>query len=69
MLHYNRPGFLVKLLRKDLRLVAEAAKQCGLALPALALVSSIYNTAAAIGHDDDGHQSVADALERIAKVK
>lgn len=67
--HDNRPGFFVKLLRKDLRLVAEAAKEYGLALPALALVSSIYNTAAAMGHDDDGHQSVADALERIAKVK
>lgn len=65
----NRPGFLVKLLRKDLRLVAEAAKQAGLALPGLAMVSSIYNTAAAMGHDDDGHQAVADALERIAKVK
>jgi 3-hydroxyisobutyrate dehydrogenase-like beta-hydroxyacid dehydrogenase len=65
----NRPGFLVKLLRKDLRLVAEAAKQSGLALPGLAMVSSLYNTAAAMGHDDDGHQAVADALERIAKVK
>jgi 3-hydroxyisobutyrate dehydrogenase-like beta-hydroxyacid dehydrogenase len=67
--HDNHPGFLVKLLRKDLRLVTEAAKQGGLALPALAMVSSIYNTAAALGHDDDGTQSVVDALERIAKVK
>jgi len=65
----NRPGFLVKLLRKDLRLVGEAAKQSGLALPGLAMVSSLYNTAAAMGHDDDGHQAVAAALERIAKVK
>jgi len=64
-----RPGFFVKLIRKDLRLVAEAARESGLALPGLALMTSMFNTAAALGHDLDGTQAVAAALDRIADVK
>lgn len=64
-----RPGFFVKLIRKDLRLVAEAATQNGLALPGLALMTSMFNSAAALGHDLDGTQAVAAALDRIAKLK
>ncbi len=64
-----RPGFFIKLLRKDLRLVAEAARDSGLALPGLATMISMFNTAAAMGHDLDGTQAVADALDRIAMVK
>jgi len=64
-----RPGFFVKLIRKDLRLVAEAARESGLALPGLALMTSMFNTAAALGHDLDGTQAVAAALDRLADVK
>jgi 3-hydroxyisobutyrate dehydrogenase len=64
-----RPGFFVKLIRKDLRLVAEAARESGLALPRLALMVSMFNSAAALGHDLDGTQAVAAALDRIADVK
>ena len=64
-----RPGFFIKLIRKDLRLVAEAARESGLALPGLALMSSMFNAAAALGHDLDGTQAVAAALDRIADVK
>jgi len=64
-----RPGFFVKLIRKDLRLVAEAARDAGLALPGLALMTSMFNTAAALGHDLDGTQAVAAALDRLADVK
>lgn len=62
----NRPGFFVKLIRKDLRLVTEAARESGLALPGLALMVSMFNSAAALGHDLDGTQSVASALDRLA---
>jgi 3-hydroxyisobutyrate dehydrogenase-like beta-hydroxyacid dehydrogenase len=62
----NRPGFFVKLIRKDLRLVTEAAREAGLALPGLALMVSMFNSAAALGHDLDGTQSVASALDRLA---
>ncbi|MGH8013442.1 MAG: NAD-binding protein, partial [Candidatus Binataceae bacterium] len=67
--HDYRPGFFVKLIRKDLRLVTEAALQSGIALPGLALMSSMFNTAAALGHDLDGTQAVAAALDSVATLK
>ena len=67
--HDWRPGFFVKLIRKDLRLVSDAAREGGLALPGLALMHSMFNAAAAFGHDLDGTQAVADALDRLARLK
>jgi 3-hydroxyisobutyrate dehydrogenase-like beta-hydroxyacid dehydrogenase len=64
-----RPGFFIKLIRKDLRLVTEAARDNSLALPGLALMTSMFNTAAVMGHDLDGTQAVADALDSVARVK
>jgi len=64
-----RPGFFIKLIRKDLRLVAEAAREVQIALPGLALVTSMFNTAAALGHDLDGTQAVAAALDSVSSVK
>jgi 3-hydroxyisobutyrate dehydrogenase len=64
-----RPGFFVQLMRKDLRLVAEAAHEQRLALPGLALMTSMFNAASALGHDRDGTQSVADALDSVAVLK
>jgi 3-hydroxyisobutyrate dehydrogenase-like beta-hydroxyacid dehydrogenase len=64
-----RPGFFIKLIRKDLRLVIEAAHQSGLAMPGLSLMASMFNSAAALGHDLDGTQAVAAALDRLASVK
>jgi 3-hydroxyisobutyrate dehydrogenase-like beta-hydroxyacid dehydrogenase len=64
-----RPGFFIKLVRKDLRLVVEAARESGLALPGLSLMASMFNSASALGHDLDGTQAVAAALDRLADVK
>jgi 3-hydroxyisobutyrate dehydrogenase-like beta-hydroxyacid dehydrogenase len=64
-----RPGFFVKLIRKDLRLVTEAARESGLAMPGLALMASMFNGASALAHDLDGTQAVADALDRVARLK
>jgi len=64
-----RPGFFVQLMRKDLRLVGEAARERQLALPGLAMVTSMFNTASALGHDRDGTQAVAAALHRVALLK
>ncbi len=64
-----RPGFFVQLMRKDLRLVGEAAREQQLALPGLAMVTSMFNTASALGHDRDGTQAVAAALDRVALLK
>jgi 3-hydroxyisobutyrate dehydrogenase len=64
-----RPGFFVQLMSKDLRLVTEAAHEQRLALPGLALMTSMFNAASALGHDRDGTQAVADALDRVAVLK
>ena len=64
-----RPGFFIKLVRKDLRLVVEAARESGLALPGLSLMASMFNSASALGHELDGTQAVAAALDRLADVK
>ena len=64
-----RPGFFVKLIRKDLRLVTEAAHQNGIALPGLKMMTSMFNATAALGHDLDGTQALADALLRLATLK
>ncbi|HYK64683.1 MAG TPA: NAD(P)-dependent oxidoreductase [Patescibacteria group bacterium] len=64
-----RPGFFIKLIRKDLRLVVEAARESRVALPGLALMASMFNSAAALGHDLDGTQAVAAALDRLTDVK
>ena len=64
-----RPGFFIKLIRKDLRLVAGAARDSGLSLPGLALMASMFNSAAVLGHDLDGTQAVAAALDRLADVR
>jgi 3-hydroxyisobutyrate dehydrogenase-like beta-hydroxyacid dehydrogenase len=67
--HDYRPGFFVKLMRKDLRLVVEAAGQIGIALPGLRMMTSMFNAAASLGHDLDGTQAVADALDSLAVLK
>jgi 3-hydroxyisobutyrate dehydrogenase len=64
-----RPGFFVQLMRKDLRLVTEAAHEQRLALPGLALMTSMFNTTSALGHDRDGTQAVAAALDSVAVLK
>ncbi|HVN29352.1 MAG TPA: NAD(P)-dependent oxidoreductase [Candidatus Binataceae bacterium] len=64
-----RAGFFIKLIRKDLRLVTEAAREGGLALPGLAMMSSMFEKAASMGHDMDGTQAVALALDTVARVK
>lgn len=60
------PGFFVRLIRKDLRLLAEASSEFGLALPGQRLMASMFSAAAALGHDADGTQAVFAGLERVA---
>jgi 3-hydroxyisobutyrate dehydrogenase-like beta-hydroxyacid dehydrogenase len=64
-----RPGFLIKLLRKDLRLITEAARETKTPLPGLSLVSTLFDAAAAGGHDLDGTQALATVLAALAAVK
>jgi 2-hydroxy-3-oxopropionate reductase len=60
-----RPGFFVRLIRKDLRLVTEAAARNALTLPGLRMMTSMFDATASLGHDLDGTQALADALEKL----
>ena len=64
-----RPGFFIKLIRKDLRLVTEAARDAQLALPGLAHDDLDVRYRRQMGHDMDGTQAVALALDSVAQVK
>jgi 3-hydroxyisobutyrate dehydrogenase-like beta-hydroxyacid dehydrogenase len=58
------PGFPVRLARKDLRLILEAARELRLALPLVALVEQLFSALAAAGGDEDGTQALVRVLER-----
>ena len=64
-----RPGFLIKLLRKDLRLLSEVARETKTPLPGLSLVSTLFDAAAAQGHEADGTQALATVLATMASAK
>lgn len=53
-----RPGFMIKLQSKDLRLALAAAKEVGLDLSALQLVRRLFDKAMAEGRGDQGTQAL-----------
>jgi 3-hydroxyisobutyrate dehydrogenase len=57
------PGFPVRLARKDLRLILEAARELRLALPLVALVEQLFSSLAASGRDEDGTQALVRVLD------
>ena len=59
------PGFPVRLARKDLRLVLEAAEELHVPLPLVRLVGALFDALGAAGADDQGTQ----ALARIAEAR
>jgi 3-hydroxyisobutyrate dehydrogenase-like beta-hydroxyacid dehydrogenase len=58
-----RPGFMVDLQQKDLRLVLEAARQSSAHLPATTLVSRLFAAAQAAGCGKEGTQALFKVLE------
>jgi 3-hydroxyisobutyrate dehydrogenase len=61
------PGFPVRLARKDLRLILEAAEDLCLPLPGVALVQQLFSGVAALGGHDDGTQALVRVYDRLAK--
>jgi len=53
-----RPGFMIKLQAKDLRLAEEAAKDAGLSLSALRLVHTLFDQAITEGRANEGTQAL-----------
>lgn len=60
------PGFMIDLQQKDLRLVAEAARELNLPLPGTAMVSQFLAAMQADGAGREGTQALVKALEKLA---
>jgi 3-hydroxyisobutyrate dehydrogenase len=61
-----RPGFMVDLAQKDLKLVAEASEAKHLPLPGTSLTHQMFYSLQAAGEGREGTQALAKALERLA---
>jgi len=60
-----RPGFKVRLIKKDLKLVMEAAAECGTPLPATGLIQQMFCSLPE-AEWDSGTQALVKALERLS---
>jgi 3-hydroxyisobutyrate dehydrogenase/2-hydroxy-3-oxopropionate reductase len=63
------PNFPLRLMRKDIRLALEAAKEARVKLPALETVEEIYDVAAEDGHADLDYAATLLLLEKWAGVE
>jgi len=63
-----RPGFMIDLQQKDLRLVEEAADESQTSLPATSLVHQLLTAAQAAGHGRSGTQALFKVMERLASL-
>ncbi len=61
-----RPGFMVDLQQKDLRLVMEAARENKVSLPGASLVHQLFAANQALGEGQEGTQSMIKTLRRLA---
>jgi 3-hydroxyisobutyrate dehydrogenase len=63
-----KPGFMIDLQQKDLRLALEAAEEMLLPLPALALVHQLFTACQANGEGREGTQALIKSLKRLAGI-
>lgn len=61
------PGFMVELMQKDLRLIAEAAAETRTALPGSMLVQQLLRGLEARGRGKDGTQAIVDAIRALTE--
>lgn len=61
-----RPGFMVSLQQKDLRLVLDAADELGVPLPGTSLIFNLYRTLEARNLGAEGNHALVKALEALA---
>ncbi len=59
------PGFMVKLLQKDLNIVLSQARRCNITLPGTALVQNFLEDNAVHGEASEGTQALYKALKRM----
>lgn len=63
------PNFPLRLMRKDLRLALEAAKEARVKLPGLETVEEIYDMATEDGHEDLDYAATLTLLEKWAGIE
>lgn len=63
------PNFPLRLMRKDIRLALEAAKEVRVKLPGLEMVEEIYDLATEDGHEDLDYAATLTLLEKWAGVQ
>lgn len=63
-----KPGFMIDLMQKDLRLVLQAADLTPACLPAASLVHQLMSAAQAAGQGSEGTQGLAKVLERLSNL-
>lgn len=63
------PGFMVKLMHKDLRLISEAGREMQLPLPITSLIHQFYHVLQNDGHGNEGTQAYVKVLEKLAGVE
>jgi 3-hydroxyisobutyrate dehydrogenase len=63
-----RPGFMIDLQTKDLRLVLDAADEFGAPLPSTSLIFQFYRTLQAQGLGAEGNHAVIKALEQMSGI-
>jgi 3-hydroxyisobutyrate dehydrogenase len=64
-----RPGFMVDLQQKDLRLVLEAADQLAVPVLVSSMVFNLYRTLQAEGLGQEGNHALVKALERLTGIE
>ena len=65
--HYD-PGFMVRLIQKDINIVLNAARELRLPLAGTALAQQLFRSNEAHGEGDLGTQAMFKALERLGNV-
>ncbi len=63
------PGFMVKLMHKDLRLITDAGREMQLPLPLTSLIHQFYHVLQNEGYGDEGTQAYVKVLEKLAGVE
>src|SRR3981081_4041645 len=64
-----RPGFMVDLQQKDLRLVLGDADPAHLSRPGASLTHELYNALQAAGEGRDGNHALLKVIERLSKIE
>src|SRR4051812_39769254 len=66
--HDFRPGFMIDLMQKDLRLVMQSAAESNCPLATSAIVHQLFGSAQSHGHGRDGTQAIFAVMEQLAKL-